>query len=110
MARRFKYTNPIECWNALADVLTYGKEKPFLYKKSPVTYILHHGIGSGKGYHDESSEEYLMDDIQHALFSEGLDKIHLHLSGLGDGPITDCWTFTFTKAGLVEVDSYYNDD
>jgi hypothetical protein len=109
MASRYRETNQVKCWDLLATVLSYGHTIPFLYKKDRQRYSLSEG-GSGWGYRDDSSEEYLLDDIQFALFDEKVSKIQLHLSGLEDGPICSAWTFTFTKDGLVEAYSYYNDD
>jgi hypothetical protein len=110
MARRFRETDPVKCWNLLAEVLSYGHTIPFWYKKSEVTYRLTEGNGWGLYYQDDSSAEYILDDIQFALFDQGLKEIRLFLSGKEDGPISDFWYFTFTKAGLVLVEYYYNDD
>lgn len=110
MASRFTEKDPVKCWAILTEVLSYGHTIPFLYKKGGQRFLLSNGPSGWGGYHDESSEEYLLEDIQHALFSEGQDKIELSLSGREDGPICSFWKFTFTKAGLVEAYSYYNDD
>ena len=109
MPSQTREKDPIKCWNLLARVLSYGHTIPFYYKKTPQRYILSNGFGWG-AYHDETSEEYLLEDIKHALCDEGIPFIQLHLSGISDGPITDVWTFKFTKEGLVEAESYYNDD
>lgn len=110
MARRFTEKDSNKCWDQLVKVLSYGDTISFWYKKTPQQYLLIEGWGSGRGYRDVSSAEYLLDDIRFALFDENLPKIQLMLSGIEDGPITDSWTFTFTKAGLVESYYYYNDD
>jgi hypothetical protein len=110
MASRYTVTEPVRMWNILAEVLSYGHTIPFLYKKDVQRFNLRNGPFGWGGYHDESSAEYLLEDIQHALFSEGQDKVELQLSGKEDGPICSVWTFTFTKAGLVSAYSYYNDD
>lgn len=110
VASRFTEKDPVKCWNLLAEVLSYGHTKPFLYKKDGQKYILTNGAFGWGGYHDESSEEYLLEDIQHALFSEGQDKVELQLSGREDGPICSFYKFTFTKDGLVQAYGYYNDD
>lgn len=110
MASRFIEKDPVKCWNFLAYALSLGYTIPFYYKTTPVDYRLSHGVGSGCAYFDNSSAEYLLDDIQFALFDEGLPKIELLLSGPYDGPICNFWIFTFTRAGLVEAYGYYNDD
>jgi hypothetical protein len=93
-----------------AKFLSYGQTVPYTYKKGSPRYILTHGFGSGMAYRDESCAEYLLDDIQFALFDEGLDKVELLLSGKENGPISDFAYFTFSKEGLVEAYSFYCDD
>jgi hypothetical protein len=97
-------------WSILAHTLSLGHTIPFLYKKDRQRLVLTNGPFGWGGYRDETSEEYVLEDIQHALFSEGQDKVELQLSGIEDGPICSFWKFTFTKSGLVEAYSYYNDD
>ena len=110
MASRQTIKEPVECWNILARVLSYGHTIPFSYNKGGVQrFYLTEGKGWGS-YTDDSCAEYILDDIQFALFDQACDRIQLHLSGICDGPITDCWTFTFTKDGLVEAYNFYNDD
>lgn len=109
MASRQTMKDPVICWNMLANVLSLGHTIPFTYKKGRQNYVLTHSVGWG-GYRDESSEKYLLDDIQFALFEENLPKVELRLSGAEDGPICSHWIFTFTREGLVEAYSYYNDD
>ena len=109
MASRITEKDPVKCWNLLAYALSLGYTIPFCYKKTPVEYRLSEGVG-GWGYSDYSCAEYLLDDIQFALFDQSLPKIELHLADAEDGPICSFWTFTFTKVGLVEAYHYYNDD
>lgn len=107
MAERFTTRDSKECWNFLTLVLSYGHTIPFAYKKDKQKYRLEGQYGF---YSDESSEEYLLEDIHFALFEENLEKITLVLSGKEDGPICNFWKFTFTKKGLTEAYSFYNDD
>lgn len=111
MASRYTEKDPVRCWNILAEALSYGHTIPWTYKKGgpPTSYRLSEGVG-GWGYSDNSNPDYLLDDIQFALFHQNLKKIELHLDGREDGPICSFMTFTFTKEGLVEVYTYYNDD
>lgn len=110
MASRWIEKDPVKMWGILAHALSLGHTIPFLYKKDRQRYNLRNGPFGWGGYHDESSEEYLLEDIQHALFGEKQDKVELQLSGIEDGPICSTYTFTFTKDGLVQVYHYYNDD
>lgn len=112
MASRFLEKDSKKCWDILATVLSYGKTVPFVYKRDQKqTYRLTDGRMLGCiSYHDDSSEEFLLDDIAFALIDEKLPKVELHLDGKESGPIADFWIFTFTKEGLVSAYSYYNDD
>jgi hypothetical protein len=69
-----------------------------------------HAPNGGGGYLDHSSEEYLLDDIQFALFDEALPEVMLRLEGPESGPISDWWEFTFTRDGLVKAYHFHNDD
>ncbi len=111
MPRNQIYTEPVECWNMLAYALSVGHTIPFTYyPDKEQRFVLTHGFGTGYGYHDESCQQYLMDDIQFALFEEKRPYIDLLLSDTRDGPITEHWRFTFTKEGLSQAEYYYNDD
>ena len=109
MASRYLEKDPVKCWNLLALVLSYGHTIPFVYSKEPQQYRISEGMG-GWGYYDLSCAEYLMEDIQFALFTENCEKIYLNLSGRDNGPICDDWTFIFTKEGLVSAENFYNTD
>lgn len=98
MASRYTEKDPVKCWDLLAQVLSYGDTIPYVYKKTPPTYRLSEGIG-GWGYNDNSSSEYLLDDIQFALFDQRLPEIQLHISGVpGLSPLLklDWWKPTVT--------------
>lgn len=100
--------DPVRCWNLLAACLSYGHTIPFHYRDKPQTsYPLNN---HEHGYSDSSCAPYLLEDIQHALFDEGMPEVRLVLWGQSHGPITDTVTFTFNKQGLVQALSYYNDD
>lgn len=110
MASRYTVDDPSACWKDLMYALSLGHTVPFIYKKSPQEYLLLSSDWTYPTYRDVSCSEYLLDDIQFALFDEGLKEVRLRLSGLADGPVCDSYEFTFTKEGLVKAYSYYNDD
>lgn len=111
MSREYIYTNPIECWNKLAMVLSYGHTIPFEnynpWRKQNYILIDQKPF---QWYSDESSDEYLLDDIQFALFEENIETIILCLNGLEHGPICDSWRFYFNKSGLFKASNYWNAD
>lgn len=111
MAREYHTTDPVECWNHLAEVLSYGHTIPFYNKQTPQVYVLSEGMGSwGWGYRDYSCPEYLMEDIQFALWDQGVPRIELFMHGKEYGPVCSDWTFTFDKGGLIKAHHSYNDD
>jgi hypothetical protein len=97
--------DPTECWRELERVLSTPKvNHPYVIVASNRKY---NGYGF---YYDKSCAEYLLDDLQFALFEEGQAAVDLILHGPGTGPISDNYYFTFTRDGLVKAAWHYDDD